>query len=132
MSNAMYPTSIVTLENGDKHEVTPANADMCRLEIVGAKENISLKDTPITALTFTAWAFLKRTGAYSGTWAEFRGQRRRRRRRGRRPKILTENGPAYSAVLLAVHTGVSPDYWMNADDIIADTAMHLLRQKYEG
>lgn len=72
MSNAMYPTSIVTLENGDKHEVTPSNADMCRLEIVGAKENISLKETPITALTFTAWAYLKRTGAYTGTWAEFR------------------------------------------------------------
>lgn len=72
MSNAMYPTSVVTLENGEKHEVTPSNADMCRLEIVGAKENISLKDTPITALTFTAWAYLKRTGTYSGTWAEFR------------------------------------------------------------
>lgn len=72
MTNAMYPSSTVTLASGEEHHVTPANTDMCRLELAGAKEGISLKETPITAMTFIAWAFLKRTGVYPGPWIDFR------------------------------------------------------------
>ena len=72
MSSSAYPTSRITLANGETHETHPSNPDMTRLELVGLKEGFSLKETPITAMTFIAWAYLKRNGKYSESWTQFR------------------------------------------------------------
>lgn len=32
-------------------------------------------------------------------------------------------------MFLAVHTGVSPDYWMHADQIVINTALQIMADK---
>ena len=65
----------VTVTLSDDREVSAEirNPDRVRWDMTAAKHNWpSFQDSPFLGMTFLAWAALKRTGDYVGTWEQFR------------------------------------------------------------
>ncbi|AWY04761.1 tail assembly chaperone [Gordonia phage Emperor] len=62
----------VTLSNSEPIEVETTNPDRVRWDMTAAKHNWpKFTDAPFLGLTFLAWAALRRTGGYDGTWEQF-------------------------------------------------------------
>lgn len=63
----------VTLSGDREVSAEIRNPDRVRWDMTAAKHGWpSFQDSPFLGMTFLAWAALKRTGEYVGTWEQFR------------------------------------------------------------
>lgn len=62
----------VTLADGQKLELEPANPDRVRFDITRGKHKFpSAEEAPMLWLTFVSWACARRTGVYEGSWEQW-------------------------------------------------------------